>query len=125
MIGLLLAATATWLARETKSLLIGERADPEIIESVARIAEELDGIVAVNGVLAVHLAPHQIVIAMSLEFSDDLQTPAIEQKVAKLDQRIRRKHPEIRALFVKPQTPRDFKETVQHRYQKAPAASAT
>jgi cation diffusion facilitator family transporter len=124
LIGLLLAATATWLSRETKSLLIGERADPKIIDSIVRIAERLDGIVAVNGVLAVHLAPHQIVITMSLEFSDELRTPEIERKVMELEQRIRRKHPDIRALFVKPQTPKHFKEMVQRRYGEARAAKA-
>ncbi len=124
VIGLVLAATATWLSRETKSLLIGEKADEEVTASIVRLAESLDGIEAVNGVLAVHLAPHQIVIAVSLEFSDRLQTPEIEQKVIELERRIRRKHPEIRAVFVKPQTPGSFKETIQRRYGDQQAATS-
>ena len=123
VIGLVLAATATWLSRETKSLLIGEKADEEVTASIVRLAESLDGIEAVNGVLAVHLAPHQIVIAVSLEFSDGLQTPEIEQKVIELERRIRRKHPEIRAVFVKPQTPGSFKETIRRRYGDQQAAT--
>jgi cation diffusion facilitator family transporter len=124
VIALVLAATAAWLSRETKSLLIGEKADPDIIDSVARTAESVKGVVAVNGVLAVHVAPHQIVIAMSLEFSDQLQTPQIEEKVAQLERDIHRKHPEILALFVKPQTPQNFTSMIRYKYGDAPKSSA-
>jgi cation diffusion facilitator family transporter len=125
LIGLVLATTAMWLSRETKSLLIGEKADDEVTASIIRLAESLGEIEAVNGVLAVHLAPHQIVIAMSLEFSDRLQTPQIEQKVIELERRIRREHPEIRAVFIKPQTPGSFRDTVRRRYGDRQRASTT
>src|SRR5471030_678347 len=44
LIVLVLAATATLLARETKGLLIGEAADQSIVASIIQIAEEMEGI---------------------------------------------------------------------------------
>jgi divalent metal cation (Fe/Co/Zn/Cd) transporter len=39
IIGLILAATAAWLAYETKSLLIGESANKEVIQGIRKIAQ--------------------------------------------------------------------------------------
>ncbi len=67
LIGLVLAATAALLARETKGLLIGEAADPRIVNCIIHIAEEMDGVAHANGIITVHLGPEQIVVALSLE----------------------------------------------------------
>jgi divalent metal cation (Fe/Co/Zn/Cd) transporter len=115
LIGLVLAVTATLLARETKGLLIGERADQSIVDAITRHAEEIQGIARANGILTVHLAPRQIVVALSLEFADELRTPEIEAKVGELERLMCRLHPEVVALFVKPQSPSGFKEAIAAR----------
>ena len=116
LIGLVLAITAALLLRETKSLLIGERADPAIVDSIRRLAADMEGVAKANGVLTVHLAPRQILVALSLEFADELNTSAIEAKVTELEHRICLKHPEVVALFVKPQTSGAYRETLVRRY---------
>jgi cation diffusion facilitator family transporter len=116
LIGLVLALTAALLARETKSLLIGERADQSIVDSILRLAETVEGIAHANGVFTVHLAPQQIMVALSLEFADKLRTSEIEAKVTELERRVRLKHPAVVALFVKPQSSERFKETIEQRY---------
>jgi cation diffusion facilitator family transporter len=116
LIGLVLAATASLLARETKSLLIGERADQGIIDSIIRLAEQIHGVAHANGIMTVHLAAQQIVIALSLEFSDELRTPEIEARVTELEQRVRQLYPEVVALFVKLQSAAGFKETIGRRF---------
>jgi cation diffusion facilitator family transporter len=116
IIGLILATTASLLANETKSLLIGERADQGIIDSIKLIAEEMDGVAHANGVLTLHLAPREILVALSLEFADELRTPEIEAKVIELERRMRLSHPEVVAVFVKPQSPEGFRETAARRF---------
>jgi divalent metal cation (Fe/Co/Zn/Cd) transporter len=104
LIGLVLAATAWLLARETKELLIGEPARSAINASIVALAEKEPCVEGVNGVTTVHLAPDQIVASLSLEFSDELRTPDIERCVEALEKRIRAAHPEMVSLFIKPQT---------------------
>lgn len=111
-IGLVLAGTAILLARESKSLLIGERAERKLIDSIQRIANKASMVSRTNEVLTVHLAPDQILAALSLEFSDDLRTPQIEEIVINIERDIRAAHPEIVTLFVKPQTAVAFRKTV-------------
>jgi len=116
LIGFVLAVTAILLARETKGLLIGERANQSIVDAITRLAEEMEGIAHANGILTVHLAPQQIVAALSLEFADELRTPEIEVKVRELERRVCRLHPEVVALFVKPQSLSGFKEAIADRF---------
>ena len=119
VIGLVLATTATVLARETKGLLIGEGADQSIVDSITRIAEKMDGVAHANGILTVHLAPQQIVVALSLEFDDALQTPDIETKVRELERRVCESHRDVIAVFVKPQSEAGYKETVERRARRS------
>jgi len=77
LVGLVMALTASLLARETKSLLIGEAADQGIVDSIMQLAGQMPGVMHVNGVLTVHLGPRQIIVALSLELADDWKTPRI------------------------------------------------
>ena len=118
LLGLVLAGTAVLLGMETKSLLIGEPADGAIVTSIIGIAETIDGITCVNNVLTVHLAPQQIIAALSIEFDDVLKTPEIEAKITELEHRVRRQHPAVIALFVKPQSPEAYRDMVKRRFDK-------
>jgi cation diffusion facilitator family transporter len=103
-ISVVLAVTALALARESKDLLIGEPASPRISEGIIEIVRKVPGIERAHVVFTVHLAPDQIVAALSLEFADTLTTPEIEEKVAALEHDIRQALPQVIAVFVKPQT---------------------
>jgi cation diffusion facilitator family transporter len=116
VIGLVLAAVAIILAIETKSLLIGEPALPEVENSIKRLASADPGVRNVNGVITVHLAPDQIMAALSLEFDDSLTTSIIEAKVEELEDRVRAAHPEVVSLFIKPQRPGRFHEARARRF---------
>jgi cation diffusion facilitator family transporter len=110
LIGVVLAIAATVLARENKALLIGERASDDVLSSILSLAISEPSVDGANNVFAVHLAPDQILVALSLEFADELRTPQIEAAVVQLEERIRTKHPEVISVFVKPQTRRTFEK---------------
>jgi divalent metal cation (Fe/Co/Zn/Cd) transporter len=103
-IALVLAVTALVLARETKGLLIGEAAHPRLQESILEIAGLDPAVERANGVLTVHLAPQQVVAALSAEFADELTAPEIEACVSRIETQVKTAHPEITTLFVKPQS---------------------
>jgi cation diffusion facilitator family transporter len=104
VIALLLCATSFLLARETKALLIGEPARPELQQSILEIAGKEECIVHANGVVTVQLGPNHVFAGLSTEFRDSLTTPEIEQYVERVEAALRECHPEIVALYVKPQT---------------------
>jgi len=107
-ISVLLAVTALALARESKQLLIGETASPRVRDSIVEIACSQPTIERAYVALTVHLAPDQIVAALSIEFVDNLTTTQIEEAVIALERAIHEKHPDIIAIFIKPQTASTF-----------------
>ncbi len=104
-IAVVLAVSSMFLARETKALLIGESALPQVRDSILKIAGVDPAIRKANGVLTVQMGPDQVVAALSAEFEDRLTTPEIEACVDRIEAAIKAAHPEITTLFVKPQTP--------------------
>jgi cation diffusion facilitator family transporter len=116
VIGLILGGTAVLLVRESKSLLIGERADPHLSRSILAIAAADPFIASANGLLTVQLAPNQIVAALSLEFLDDRTIAQVEQQVIALEQRVRAAHPDVVLLFVKPQTDKAYSAQRRDRF---------
>ena len=67
-IALILGATAIFLARESKGLLIGEPASPEVQKKVLAIVQQDPAVQRANGVLTVHIGPQEIVAGLSIGF---------------------------------------------------------
>lgn len=103
-IALILGATAIFLARESKSLLMGEPASPAVQQKILQIVQQDSAVQRANGVLTVHMGPQEIVAGLSIEFEDRLAAPEIEACVERLEARIKADVPGIISLFVKPQT---------------------
>ena len=103
-ISLILGTTAIFLARESKGLLMGEAALPEVQEAIQLIAERDRDVVKVNGVITMHLGPDQIVAALSLEFRDEMTVPEVEACITRIEAALRAERKDITGLFVKPQT---------------------
>lgn len=102
-IAIILGATAIFLARESKGLLLGEPASPEVQKKVLAIAEQDPAVQRANGILSVHIGPEEIVAGLSIEFEDHLTAPEIEACVERLEARLKTEMPQISRLFVKPQ----------------------
>jgi divalent metal cation (Fe/Co/Zn/Cd) transporter len=114
-IGLVLATVSVVLARETKGLLMGERADSALSRDICRLAGAQRGVHAVNGLITVQLGPRQIVVNLSIDFVDALRAAEVESAIEAIETTVRAAHPDIVAVFVKPQTGARFREAVRAR----------
>ena len=103
-IGCILAATAFWLAIETKGLLIGEGADQETVDSIKSLASEHKDVETVNEILTLHMGPEFIIANISLEFKRGLKTGRIEEITSNLDKSIKEAHPYIKRIFIEAET---------------------
>ncbi len=100
IIGFILLGTATWLARETKSLLIGESADPEIVREIEEIIRKNPIVEGVNEILTMHMGPDFILVTLSADFIDSASAADVEQQVAELDQLLKLRFPKIKRVFI-------------------------
>jgi cation diffusion facilitator family transporter len=101
-IALVLGATAAFLARESKALLIGEPALPAVEARLRSITLAHPEVAEVNGLRTTHLSPDAIVVMMTVAFHDNLSTPAIEAAVDRIDAEIRQAMPQVRLVMLKP-----------------------
>lgn len=100
VIGMILVGTSIWLAYETKGLLIGESANRVVVQEIRAILQLEPSIEAVNEVLTMHMGPDFILANISVDFVDSETVDRIETVIARIDQAIKQKHPEIKRVFV-------------------------
>ncbi|KAB2912064.1 MAG: cation diffusion facilitator family transporter [Hyphomicrobiaceae bacterium] len=103
-IGGVLASVAAFMTLETKSLLIGEAATPEVVDGVRRLIEAQAAttgtIKRVHAIRTMHLGPEDVLLAARIDFVDSVSAAQVEGIVGGLEQAIRRRYPEIRQLFL-------------------------
>lgn len=100
LIGCILAITAFWLAYETKSLLIGEPAEPEIVQGIQAIIDKKPGVRKVNEILTLHMGPEFILANISVEFANDQKTGELEKLISDLSHEIRSAYPIVKRVFL-------------------------
>ena len=100
IIGLILVATAIWLAYETKGLLIGESANRGVIRGIRDVLTARDSVRHVNEILTMHMGPDFILANISVDFADRLSAVELERDVAAIDQAIKLKYPQIKRVFI-------------------------
>ena len=106
-IGLILAAVATLLAREAKGLLIGERANPQVVACVRAILARQPGIVRVNHVRTIHTAPDRIFVAVSADFADDMPMGAGETLIEAIETELKATLPMLSSIYIRPEKAED------------------
>ena len=99
-IGLILGGTAAWLAYETKGLLIGESANPEVVARIQEIAHNHAQILRVNEVLTMHIGPEFILANVSVEFEDNASAENAEEVIHEIDRRIKEQMPRVKRIFI-------------------------
>jgi divalent metal cation (Fe/Co/Zn/Cd) transporter len=109
IIGLILGATAAWLAYETKSLLIGERADRHVVDGIRRIARAQPAVRHVNEVLTMHMGPEYILVNISIDFADGIRTDDVEETIAHIDHQIKRAFPNVKRIFIEAEPRRGWR----------------
>ena len=102
VIGTNLAFTAALLAYESKGLLIGEAANPELVNNLHDLACTMPGVVGVGDVLTVHSSPDQITVMMNVDFNDDIRASDVEDVVCRIEAEARERWPHVQRLFVRP-----------------------
>jgi cation diffusion facilitator family transporter len=104
VIGVILGITAVLLAIETKGLLIGESARPDVVKGVSEIVEQEPGILRLNELLTMHLGPNDVLLTLSVDFSNALSSAEVEHLVTVLEDQIKSGFPNVTRVFIEAQS---------------------
>ena len=102
-IGAILAIVAALLAYEAKGLLIGEAATPAVLRGIRKIIDEEAGILHLNEILTMHLGPQDVLLNLSLDFSDKLSSREVEESISRMEISVKKAYPEVTRVFIEAQ----------------------
>ncbi len=116
-IGVILTAAAMFLAYETKGLLIGEAASPIVRDGVRAIIAKASSVVEVNEMRTMHMGPYDVLLALSLDFKDNIKVKTVDDTIYALETEIKAEFPEIKRLFIEVQSKEHHAEVVAEEMQ--------
>ena len=105
LIGLLLGVIATVLAREMKSLLIGESADDGDRKAILAAIGGTPGISSVVHLRTQHLGPDEILVGARVAFDTNLDVAAVAAVVDEAEERVRAVVPAAHPIYLEPAKP--------------------
>ena len=100
--GVVLVGVAAFLAREVKSLLVGESADPSLLKSFEELAANDPNVERVLNVLTLQQGPGEIVVAAKLKFRSGLDTDTLVEAINAFERALKARVPEVRWSFIEP-----------------------
>ena len=101
-IGLVLVGVATFLAREVKSLLVGESADASLVPILEELAEIDPNVDKVLRVLTLQQGPGEIVVALKLKMRSGMLTDELVAAINEFERALKARVPEVRWSFIEP-----------------------
>jgi len=90
---------------DTKGLLIGEGARPELVAGIRQIALGTKGILVVNELRTLHLGPADVLVNISLDFADSLDSADVEATVSAMERQVKETFPDVSSIFIEAQKP--------------------
>lgn len=101
-IGTLLAAIATILAIETKSLLIGEGAGPEVEQEIVTALESVEQVDHVIHIRTQYIGPEEMLVAAKIAVHHDDTAGEVARGIDAAEAEVRGRFPEARLIYLEP-----------------------
>ncbi|UZK65842.1 cation diffusion facilitator family transporter [Sphingomonas sp. M1-B02] len=112
LIGLILSGVAMLLAREAKGLLIGERANKDVVERVRATLARHAGVTAVNHIRTVHSSPDRVFVAISADFDDAMTMGAGETLIEEIEAELKAQMPILSSIYIRPEKAEDAEGSI-------------
>lgn len=100
LIALILGLVAVILGRESGALLIGERTNRAVVNSVRRIIEADPSVEKVGDLLTMQLGPNQVLVTVDIRFRRHLNIDDLELAIDRIEKHIREKQPTVQRIFI-------------------------
>jgi|SRR6185369_7914245 len=107
VIGFLLCTVGIMLARYTRSLLLGEGVTPQVRERTLALVESTAGVLKVTQFLSMHVGPEAVILALKVRFEPNMPLERVERVIDDIEARVRESVPEMRRIFVEPDSDYD------------------
>ncbi|WP_121812420.1 cation diffusion facilitator family transporter [Mucilaginibacter kameinonensis] len=104
LVGLILVAVSAILARESRSLLMGEGISSESRVKITALVERDSAVLKVMHMLSNYQSPDEIILMLIVAFKEDLDTQQINEAIDRIRDCIKREFSLVRFVLVQPET---------------------
>jgi divalent metal cation (Fe/Co/Zn/Cd) transporter len=91
------------LAIESRSLLMGETASKKTLKEIVQITEQDPSVIKVIHHFSMYMSPEEIVLQLIAAFKDDLNTKQISTAIERIQNKIQKRFPRIKQIFIQPE----------------------
>jgi cation diffusion facilitator family transporter len=105
-IGALLVCVAVILAIETKSLLVGESAEPGTVDAIGAALSGTSGVLRVIHLRTMHLGPDELLVGAKIAVEEGLTLAAVANVIDAAEVRIREVAPTAGIIYLEPDVDR-------------------
>jgi cation diffusion facilitator family transporter len=102
-VGLILTVVSLLLARESRSLLMGEGIRPDTQRNIIALAENDPAISKLLHIFSTYQSPDEIMLLLIVTFKPDLDIDDINDAITRLRNTIKKEYPRIRYIIIQPE----------------------
>ncbi len=104
LVGLLLIAVSSILARESRSLLMGEGLTRETKVKISKLVEKDETVTKVMHILSTYQAPEEVILMLIVAFEENLNTQVINEAIDRIRENVKQEFKLVRFVMVQPET---------------------
>lgn len=103
LVGCLLIFASLILARESRSLLMGEGIAPETQKEIKELVEKDETVIGVVSILSTYESPEEVLLMIIVNFKDNLDTEDITDAISRIRAVIKNRFALIEFIIIQPQ----------------------
>ncbi|MBE9662681.1 cation diffusion facilitator family transporter [Mucilaginibacter myungsuensis] len=102
IVGLILVAVSAILARESRSLLMGEGVSPNTKNVICELVQKDEAVVKVLHIMSTYQSPDEVLLMLIIEFDHDLDTLEINDAIDRIRVDVKAKYPLMKYIIIQP-----------------------
>jgi len=102
LVGLLLVGVSLVLARESRSLLMGEGVTKKTRQRITAITEMDDAAEKLLRLFSMYVGPEEILLLMDVQFKATLKMPGIHEAIDRIRGSIQKEYPKVKYMIIQP-----------------------
>jgi len=103
IVGFILVFVSFILARESRSLLMGEGIAPDMREKIAQLAEKDGAVVKTKNILSTYQSPEEVVLMLIIDFEEHLDTEEITEAIRRIRADIKNEFKFVHFVIIQPE----------------------
>lgn len=103
LVGVLLIFASWIIARESRSLLMGEGITNDIRQKIKMLAEKDKAVITVSNIISTYQSPEEILLILVVSFKPDLDTEAITDAIDRIRKAIKNEFTLVEFVIIQPQ----------------------